>query len=176
MSKWSIVVLFLLYPALGFAETPQSEAELEKSLLAATDEIAAQVANVRGLAVKSKVKRGIKKRDELRRTLIEKLAEDVSDDDIAGEGKILKRLGLIPADMDYKKVLLDVLTEQIAGFYDQGSKELYIMVGIPLSLQRPAMAHEIFHALQDQHFDILSLQEPFTTTEHGDFMLFKFFC
>ncbi|MFB6374168.1 MAG: hypothetical protein ABEN55_13890, partial [Bradymonadaceae bacterium] len=43
--------------------------------------------------------------------------------------------------------------------------------GIPLDLQRPAMAHEIFHAIQDQHFDLTRMLEPFSSREHGDFQL-----
>src|SRR5690606_12199035 len=112
-----------------------------------------------------------KERDQLRSVLLNKLSEEVSDDQISAEGKVYQRLGLVPADLDYKKVLLDVLTEQIAGFYDQTTKELYVMRGIPMTLQRPAMAHELFHAIQDQHFDIQKLQDPFSTIENGDYAL-----
>lgn len=143
----------------------------EEALLAAAEEIAQDVAEIRGLEVMGPVKKGIKQRDELRAVLISKLAEEIEDEDIEAEAAVFKRLGVIPQDLDYKKVLLDVLTEQIAGFYDQTTKELYIMEGIPLSLQRPAMAHELFHAIQDQHFDILSMQEPFSTMENSDFAL-----
>ncbi len=143
----------------------------EVNLLEEAESISKQVAEIRGLELLGPIQKGIKQREELRATLIEKLAEEVSDEQIAAEGKVYARLGLIGEDVDYKQVLLDVLTEQIAGFYDQKAKELYIMRGIPLSLQRPAMAHELFHAIQDQHFDILSLQEPFSTVENGDFAL-----
>ncbi len=143
----------------------------EQELLDTAVEIAEQVAEIRGLELKAPIKKGIKRRDELRDVLITKLAEEVSDDQIAAEGEVFARLGLIPEDLDYKKMLLDVLTEQIAGFYDQKTKELYVMQGIPLVLQRPAMAHELFHGIQDQHFDILSLQAPFSSTENGDFAL-----
>lgn len=150
----------------GEAAAPSGEA-----LLKAADEIAAKVAEIRGLELKAPVKKGIKQRHELRAVLMQKLSEEVSDSQIDAEAAVFKRLGVIPQDLDYKKVLLDVLTEQIAGFYDQKSKELYVMEGIPLAMARPAMAHELFHALQDQHFDILNLQEPFDTTENSDFAL-----
>lgn len=143
----------------------------ERDLLDTADTIAQQVAEIRGLPLTHPIKKGIKRRDELRDVLVAKLAEEVSDDQIEAEGMVYKRLGLIPQDLDYKKVLLDVLSEQIAGFYDQKTKELYVMQGIPMDFQKPAMAHEIFHAIQDQHFDILSLQEPFNSTENGDFAL-----
>ena len=152
---------------------PQSQpVELpEEQLLKTADEIAAMVGQIRGLPVKEPVKKGIKKRDELRAVLIQKLGEEVKDADIEAEAAVFKRLGVIPQDLDYKKMLLDLLTEQIAGFYDPKTAELYIMQGIPLAMQRPAMAHELFHAIQDQHFDIEAMQEPFKTTENSDFAL-----
>ncbi|MEZ4461900.1 MAG: hypothetical protein R3E66_19695 [bacterium] len=149
----------------------QSFEEAERELLQTADAIATRVSEIRGLPLTKEIKKGIKRREELRGVLIEKLAEEVSDAQIEAEGLVYKRLGLIPQDLDYKKVLLDVLSEQIAGFYDQKTKELYVMQGIPMDFQKPAMAHELFHAVQDQHFDILSLQEPFNSTENGDFAL-----
>lgn len=176
MTRYVLALLLATFFGLSEAAAQQAQPAEEKAtsehtLLQTADEIAAQVGTIRGLNPKTAVKKGIKKREELRAVLLQKLAEEVSDADIEAEAKVYKRLGVIPQDLDYKKVLLDVLTEQIAGFYDQKTKELYIMEGIPLSLQRPAMAHEIYHAIQDQHFDILRLQEPFSTIENGDFAL-----
>lgn len=184
MTRCLIIVLALLFPIAAAAEEPSDGAappeeapkkqpapQSEEDLLNAADRIAGQVAEIRGLAVKKQVDKGIKRRDELRAVLVEKLAEEVTDADIEAEAKVYKRLGVIPADLDYKKVLLDVLTEQIAGFYDQKTKELYIMEGMPMQMLRPAMAHELFHAIQDQHFDILRLQRPYSTVENSDFAL-----
>jgi hypothetical protein len=140
-------------------------------LLEEAAEIAHEVARIRGLSLKKEIDKGIRNRDQLRKVLIERLAEEVTDEDVENEGKVFKKLGLMSAELDYKQTLLDVLTEQIAGFYDQNAKELYIMQGIPLELQRPAMAHEIFHAIQDQHFDIKRMVEPISSKENGDFAL-----
>ena len=73
---------------------------------------------------------------------------------------MLKRLGLLPADVDYEKLLLDLLMEQVAGFYDPFARQLYIADWLPLEMQRPALAHEIEHALQDQHFDLKKFATP----------------
>ncbi len=171
--KMFVTCSFCVFTASGFAQNAPDQGfeESERTLLETADAIAEQVANIRGLPLTQPIKKGIKRREELRAVLVTKLAEEVSDSQIEAEGKVYKRLGLIPQDMNYKKVLLDVLTEQIAGFYDQKTKELYVMQGIPMSFQKPAMAHELFHAIQDQHFDILSLQEPFNSSENGDFAL-----
>lgn len=160
-----ILLFVVLFSTPLFAEEPASG----KQLLAAADEIADEVAAIRGLAIKKQIKRGIKNKKELRETLLVKLAEEVTDAQLEGEADVMKAFGMIPQDLNYKQMLLDVLTEQVAGFYDQKAKELYVMEGIPLSLQKPAMAHELYHAIQDQHFDILSMQAGFNTTENADF-------
>ncbi len=150
---------------------PKKPTSSEEQLLGHADQIAAQVGSIRGLELKEAFAKGVKDRDSLRAVLLEKLSEEVTDADIENESKVFKRLGLFSPEIDYKKMMVDLLTEQIAGFYDQKSKELYIMEGIPLELQRPAMAHEIFHAIQDQHFDIGAMLAPFSARENGDFAL-----
>lgn len=165
----------------GAQQNAESGAEVAKKtsnpdpsglqLLQEATTIAEKVGQFRGLALETEIHKGLRNRDQLRQILIERLAEEVSDEDVENEAKVFKKLGLLPQDLDYRQVLLDVLTEQIAGFYDQQAKELYIMEGIPLDLQRPAMAHEIFHAIQDQHFDIKRMIEPVSDRENGDFAL-----
>lgn len=150
------------------ADNPLSS---EHNLLLQADQISESVGQIRGLMLKSPFVKGVKNRDQLRSVLLEKLDNDVSDADIENESNVFKRLGIFPADINYKQMMVDMLTEQIAGFYDQQEKELYIMEGIPLDLQRPAMSHEIFHVIQDQHFDIGKMLSPFSDDENGDFAL-----
>jgi len=66
----------------------------------------------------------------------------------------LKKLGLAPADFQYRPLLIKVLTEQVAGYYDPKSRQFYLADWIDLDGQKPIMAHELTHALQDQHFDL----------------------
>src|SRR5439155_857876 len=40
------------------------------------------------------------------------------------------------------------------------AQKLYIADWLPLEMQRPALAHEIEHALQDQHFDLKRFASP----------------
>ena len=140
-------------------------------LLDQADAIAKDVAVIRGLPLKSPLKKDVQNREQLREALIERIGKEYTDEEISNEGRLYERLGLFPKDLDYKKLILDLLTAQIAGFYDQDIKALYIMSGLPEALQRPTMAHEIFHALQDQHFDILEMQAAFTPKENSDFQI-----
>ena len=64
---------------------------------------------------------------------------------------------MIPLDADYGALIVDVLTEQIAGYYDPEDEKLYIAKNRPACDAGGAdmvLAHEIDHALQDQHFDL----------------------
>ena len=67
----------------------------------------------------------------------------------------------------FDALVIDLLTEQIAGFYDPAERKLYIASSREAD---PAwadmvMAHEIDHALQDQHFD---LERWMKAVDHDD--------
>lgn len=136
------------------------------ALLSAADEIARQVATLRGLPQTTPFARGVLSRAEIGLKLRERIAKDYSKDEVQVESAVLKRLGLLPFDADYEKLLFELLTEQVAGFYDPYAKTLYIADWLPLDMQRPALAHEIEHTLQDQHFDLKRFSQPFK--EDGD--------
>ncbi len=145
--------------------------EREQALLDQASEITAKVAAIRGLPQQYDIQKGVKDRDQLRAMLIERLEQDMSAQDFERQARVFRRLGLFDQDLDYRDLMLDLLTEQIAGFYDQSSGELYIMEGLPASLQESTMAHEIFHALQDQHFDIGQLLAADIIDDNDDFTL-----
>src|SRR5262249_25563569 len=91
---------------------------------------------------------------------------EFSKEEVRVESGMLKRLGLLPEGTDYEQTLLDMLAEQVAGFYDPYAHTLYIADWLPIEMQRPALAHEIEHALQDQHFDLQKYSAPLK--EDGD--------
>jgi hypothetical protein len=131
------------------------------ALLARADEVTAEVAKLRGLKPKRKIKRDVVDEATLRKRLVERASREHNASELAAEERAFKRWGLLPPDADYAALVVDVLTEQIAGFYDPEDATLYIA-------QRPAgddqwaellLAHEIDHALQDQHFDLEKLTD-----------------
>ena len=79
--------------------------------------------------------------------LREKLDKEYTPGEVDGEARVLRRLGLLPMGVEYGKLLVDLLMEQVAGFYDPASRRLYIADWLPMEMQRPALAHEIQHAL-----------------------------
>jgi hypothetical protein len=148
-------------PSAGGAASPNHSA-----LLGLVEEIAQQVSAMRGLSYQRPFQRGVLSRAEIVQKLRERLAKEFSKEEIRVESGMLKRLGLLPEDADYEQTLLDMLAEQVAGFYDPYARTLYIADWLPAEMQRPALAHEIEHALQDQHFDLQKFSAPIK--EDGD--------
>jgi hypothetical protein len=151
------------FSAVALAKPDKKELE---QLVQETDAIAAKVSSLRGLPLKQPITRGIMSRDQIEARVVQRMGEDQSDAELAGEERAAKRFGFLPLDLDYKKTILALLTEQIAGFYDPAVKELYLADWIDVDTQKMVMAHEICHALQDQSFDL----DKFTkaTKDDGD--------
>nr|MBK7065783.1 hypothetical protein [Deltaproteobacteria bacterium] len=117
-------------------------------------ETAVTMARIRGLSLQHEVRRGVMDRDAIVSRLREKTAREYPPGEILLEGELYKRLGLLPEAMDYERTMFDLLEEQVAGFYDPDEQTLYIAGWLPSAAQPVTMAHEITHALQDQHFQI----------------------
>ena len=66
--------------------------------------------------------------------------------------EVLKLLGLLPADADARKIEASVFGEQVAGYYDPRRKRLALVRGA--GVDDVTLAHELTHALEDQHFDL----------------------
>jgi hypothetical protein len=139
---------------------PKTVKAPKEALLAAADEITRQVGALRGLPAKNPLQRGVLSRAEIGQKLKERIAKEYTPEEVRNESRVLKRLGLLAPDADYEKLILDILMEQVAGFYDPFVSKLFIADWLPLEMQRPALAHEIQHALQDQHFDLKRFATP----------------
>ena len=116
---------------------------------------------MRGLGPTKEVVPLFMTREELSDSLVEELDEDI--EDILKAQDVYKILGLIPQNADLRQLLLDLYTEQVAGFYDSETEELYLIVGADeegLSpLDEITLAHEFTHAIQQQRFDIQAMLE-----------------
>lgn len=100
------------------------------------------------------LKKSIESKAEIRAYLVKENAEDKHPAKRYADKKALEAFGLIPQGFDLDGFMLNLLTDQIAGYYDPKAQEFFIADWIPLSEQRMVMAHELTHALMDQHFHI----------------------
>jgi hypothetical protein len=68
--------------------------------------------------------------------------------------KLFQRLGLLDRGASYLDRLAGAVGRDPAGFYEPSARRLSVPDFVSLAEQRPALAHEIAHALQDQRFGL----------------------
>lgn len=129
-------------------------------LLERTDAIAQRVGARRSRLLHHPLQTSVKTRDQLRDDLAQRLKTEYAPGEIEGEATLLKQLGLLPEDTRYEELLLALLTEQIAGYYDTRTQALVLIDGGDPDAAAITMAHEIFHAIQDQHFTLRLIHPP----------------
>jgi len=126
--------------------------EEAKELLSAVDEILKFDSNDTGLKIKHEVKRQLASRDEVQKFIQARLEDDEDTQRLRNSEAVLKKLGLLPRNFDLEKFLVELLREQVAGYYDTKTKTVYLLDWLQPEAQLPVMAHELTHALQDQNY------------------------
>lgn len=124
---------------------------------------------LRGLNLLEPLKVGSENRAEARETFSGEMPES---DELSAVDKALRLMGLWNDERSLEDVLLDVWSDEVAGFYDPESEVLTMVEddssrGLPgfeamgeavlERLKDSIWVHEIGHALQDQHFDLAAL-------------------
>jgi len=136
--------------------TPSAEDEsIPGEVARQMDEIQMQVILERGLKPTENVKRGLYSAEQLRERVLNDFLEDYSPEEAQNDALSLAAFGLLESDFDLYNFYIDLLSEQIAGFYDQETKEMVVVQGEGFNgPERLTYAHEYTHALQDQNYDI----------------------
>ncbi len=139
----------------GASKTAAPKAEVKitpreaEALFHSVDEILAFDSQHTGLPIKREVKRRLTSRDEV----VAYLTKHMKDEDVKRLQRselVLKKFGLLPRDFELEKLLVALLREQVAGYYDPKTKTVNLLDWVPMEEQEPVMAHELTHALQDQ--------------------------
>jgi len=150
-------------------DQPLSKAQ-EKQLLADANEIFEFVSKDTGLPIEHSVKKVFITRDKVNSELRKKFDEDKSNKRMERSELVLKKFGLLDKDFNLRPFLLSLLTEQIAGFYDNKTKTMNLLDWVPIDQQKPVMAHELTHALQDQKVGLKNWEdlEPDSVAKNVD--------
>jgi hypothetical protein len=120
----------------------------------AADDVLAEMSKLLSMPILHPVKKSVRSREQIRSYLLaqEKMEIDSAKD--YADQRTLEMFGLLPKDYPLEQTLNDILTEQIAGLYDPDSQEFFISDWTDPAELRMVMAHELTHALQDQHYHI----------------------
>jgi hypothetical protein len=125
-----------------------------KQLFALVDELIKFSSQESGLPIKSQVKRRITSRAEVEAYLKGKFDEDQGAKRMQRDEIVLKKFGLLDHDFELKPFLLALLTEQVEAYYDAKTKTVTMLDWVDVDDQKPVLAHELTHALQDQRVDL----------------------
>jgi len=130
--------------------TPQQAEQLFRDV----DTILSFASKDTALEIKHSVKRRLTSREEVVAYLKKSMAEDKDVQRLRRTEFVLKKFGLLPKDFDLQTFLVGLLEEQVAGYYDAKTKTVNLLDWVIPDLQRPVLAHELTHALQDQSFGL----------------------
>jgi hypothetical protein len=189
MKLWKFAVVALLFALLAGGAWPQSQPQTPpsqppaaeaaratqetivspkeaKALFRSVDEILQFASQDTGLPIEHKVKRRLTKRDEVQSYIEKSMKDDKDAKRLERSSAVLKKFGLIPRNFDLSKFLITMLREQVAGYYDAKTKTVNLLNWVDAEQQKPVLAHELTHALQDQSFGIEKWMKG--STENND--------
>ena len=171
--NWMIAAVLGLVTMYGVAQSPQTPAppapreespakkpethitpEEAKQLFALVDQVMQFSSEETGLPIKSSVKRQLTTRTAVESYLNQKFQEDEGAKKLQRGEIVLKKFGLLDRDFDLKPFLLALLKEQIEAYYDSKTKTVNLLDWVTVDEQKPVLAHELTHALQDQRVDL----------------------
>jgi hypothetical protein len=148
------VCIFLFCGASARHQTQTSDPVFQK-----LDSIVRTISEITGFEQKHAVPYGRMNHEQLRKFLAKRLKTTLRPEELHADELSLKMFGLVPQDFDLKKSTVDLLTEQAAAFYDYQEKRLFILDTSSLSEEEVTLAHELSHALADQHFNMEKFME-----------------
>jgi hypothetical protein len=131
-----------------------SKAATDADFIAAADEVLGQMSEITGLKLLAPLKKSLRSREEIRAYVVKQMNEEKNAAERYADQRSAEAFGLLPKGFDLDTFMVNVLTEQVEGLYDPKTHEFYIADWSPLADQRMVMAHELTHALEDQHFQI----------------------
>src|SRR5678816_4499612 len=136
------------------AQTTATANAQNAAIVSTTAAMLKETSELRELSILKAVKSGAQSRTDIERMVIKNLDTETTPAEMHAAEVLLKAFGLAPQTFAYRSFLFLLLTEQVAGYYDPKAQQFYLADWIELEGQKPVMAHELTHALQDQHFNL----------------------
>lgn len=118
------------------------------------DRVLTVVERIRGLEFEKPVPVNVVEASQVRGHLLARLDEFQQRDQIELEGRAYALLQLVSPDVDLLEQLLLAVEQQVAGFYDPGQGAYYLVDRASPAAASVYTAHELTHALEDQHYDL----------------------
>lgn len=151
-------------PGADQEETTTTEADEETTTTAPDEEVSEAdfdavvaeiedfVAQERGLPFLREVTVELADDEEFEARLLDGFDEDAAE--IALSGQVLQAYGLVEPGLDLVEAFRSLLGGGVVGFYDPTTDELVVRGTSTSPYVRTVIAHELTHALDDQHFEL----------------------
>lgn len=143
-------------PSASAPAAPQSNTDAASRIVNAA---LAEVARIRELAAKAPVRSVLVSRKDMAPRVREAIGREVPADIVAAEGDLLIALGVVPVTFDYVNAVVELMTAELAGYYEPLDQTMYLASDLGGPEQHATLAHELVHALQDQHYGLGPLLE-----------------
>jgi hypothetical protein len=127
-----------------------------RELFHSVDDILAFASQDTGLPIKRKVKRKLIAREQMEKYIHKGMRDDKDSQRLVHEELVLQKFGFIPPGYNLRVEFLRLLGEQVAAYYEPKNKTVNLLDWVQPDIQRPVLAHELTHALQDQTVDLLT--------------------
>jgi hypothetical protein len=154
----ALLILFCLgtgsFLPKGHAQAGAASSTQHTAIVSMTAAMLKETSELRELSILKSVKSGAQSRAEIERMVIKNLDAETTPAEMHAAEVLLRVFGLAPKEFAYRSFIIKLLTEQVAGYYDPKAQQFYLADWIELEGQKPVMAHELTHALQDQHFNL----------------------
>jgi hypothetical protein len=121
------------------------------------DSLQAPVERATGLEFKARPRVAVRSRRQVRAYLVRKLDEQLPPPKLKGLETSYRLFGLLPDTLQLRSLLIDLYTEQVAGYYDPDSAMLFAVADADPAQLRLVLAHEMIHALQGQYIPLDSI-------------------
>jgi hypothetical protein len=136
------------------SDQPEPESHITKQqakdLFRSVDEILDFVSKDTGLPIEHKVKRNLITREQVEKYVDKRMKDDKDEKRLEQARLVLTKFGLLPKNYDLHSEFLKLMAEQVAAYYDPRTKSVNLLDWLPPDAQKPVLAHELTHALQDQ--------------------------
>lgn len=149
---------FLVIAAVGLlACSERSKTDYDGPYTSEVREAMGKIERITGLPFKSPPRVATRTRSELRQ-IFEREFEDKQAEVLPLQQAAFRVLGVIPASLELRTLLLDLLVEQVMGFYLPADSTLYLVDDAPEMARNFLITHELVHALQGQYLNLDSIQ------------------
>jgi hypothetical protein len=142
-------------------ETPASRRKRAEAALGRVASIEPKLAKIRGLAFEHDVPTAYQSAEDFRTFLRREIAKDFPTDKAKDLSAAYAHLGLFRTPIDLAKTLEQTMATQAGAYYDPTAKKFFLVMVPDSDLMLDTMsAHELTHAVTDQHFDLSKYLEP----------------